>query len=58
MGDRYFLEETCQVCGEHQTVMYAESCNMTEWKCPKCGQEYEMNLVIKSQMKLPKKGRT
>lgn len=56
MGDRYFVEEACLACGAHQTVMYAETCNMTEWTCHACGQEHTMTLHVKSSLKHPKKG--
>ena len=39
MGDRYFIDVVCPICGAIENdVYYAPTCGAVEWTCPDCGE--------------------
>ena len=57
MGDRYEWTENCPNCGHLMKCYYAESCGITDVKCPNCKKEYDLCLTYKLIEKAKEKGR-
>ena len=37
MGTRWYLPVVCPDCGFTDEAYFAPTCNITDWRCPKCG---------------------